>query len=179
MKQRHGFTLIELLLVIAIIGILMAILIPTVTKVKEKAKRTQAKADARAIETAVKSYEATYGFLPFVAANFTYPEGEIGDAAYTALITWLQDDNPRQMRFLDVDTAQGPGTFNDPWENRYRVAFDLDYDGDITDTTNGPYTAVYASVAVWSWSTDEAEAWGAYDMDPPSGPDMDDINSWE
>jgi len=59
-QTKKGFTLIELLVVIAIIALLLTILIPSLTKVKEKAKQTICKTNLRSIGIAIQLYLNDY-----------------------------------------------------------------------------------------------------------------------
>jgi len=54
-KLARGFTLIELMIVVAIIGILAAIAIPNFMRFQARARQSEAKANLKAIFTAVKS----------------------------------------------------------------------------------------------------------------------------
>ena len=58
MKRKAGFTLIELLVVVAIIALLIAILLPSLGRARESARRSTCAANLKAIGTSAATYAA-------------------------------------------------------------------------------------------------------------------------
>jgi prepilin-type N-terminal cleavage/methylation domain-containing protein/prepilin-type processing-associated H-X9-DG protein len=64
MWRRFGFTLIELLVALAIIGIVVALLLPAVQAAREAARRIQCTNNLKQLGLAVASYESSNGCFP-------------------------------------------------------------------------------------------------------------------
>lgn len=65
----RGFTLIEILVVVAILGILAAVVVPKIFDRPGEARQARAKQDVQAVVTALNMYKLD---------NFTYPSTEQG-----------------------------------------------------------------------------------------------------
>jgi prepilin-type N-terminal cleavage/methylation domain-containing protein len=64
MTTRRGLTLLEVVVVIAIIGVLLALLLPGVQMARESARRAKCCSQLKQIGLAMQSYEATHRVLP-------------------------------------------------------------------------------------------------------------------
>jgi len=63
-RKRSGFTVVELLTVLAIMAMLVAVLIPTLSTVQRIAKETKQKAQFTTIELALTAFKNDYGDFP-------------------------------------------------------------------------------------------------------------------
>jgi prepilin-type N-terminal cleavage/methylation domain-containing protein len=72
-QTQGGFTLLELLIVIAIVGVLLALLLPAVQKVREAASRSQCVNHLKQIGLAFQMHHTQLGYFPTAGDTWASP----------------------------------------------------------------------------------------------------------
>lgn len=131
---KKGFTLIELIIVIAILGILAAIIIPRLSGVKDNAKVTANRENVQAIQKALESYHAQYDVYPAdaqltsttVGANLNQYLDKVPQyKGGTAIVASYTVTNSQQN--YEINLADDPGTGSITESNtEYKVTPDTD-----------------------------------------------------
>jgi prepilin-type N-terminal cleavage/methylation domain-containing protein/prepilin-type processing-associated H-X9-DG protein len=111
-RDRRAFTLVELLVAIAIIGVLVALLLPAVQAARESARRMTCSNKLKQLSLGCHQHHDTYSMFPpgWVQSPFIVPQAEIvqGGHGYVAFILPYIEQQALANIYHWDKRAQGP-----------------------------------------------------------------------
>ena len=149
----RGFTLIELLVVIVIIGLLAAIIIPSIKGALRSAKNAKAMSQITALDGAIKRFYAEHGKMPTpigvgfnAAEDGVYTGGNGLEQSQIVRVLLNMDDgwgdeerNTKQMSFLDLDPKSVLDQYGDPCQTEVEMQAALTAGQPVLDPWGTPY----------------------------------------
>ena len=131
-NSERAFTLIELLTVIAIIGILAAIIIPTVSSVRVSANKAKTKVQFNQWAAAIESFRSEYGYYPsFHTSALVNPSGQSTDSTVLHIFHDVLAARKRSGDALPT-LISGTGPLAPESQNRKRISFYTFSEGDFS-----------------------------------------------
>ena len=104
MFKRSGFTLIELIVVIAVLGILAAIVIPNISDFQTQARRVQLTADTRNVQTALDMYRvASPDGISEPVITHEDDDEIVTIVTFDAQMERADEDSEETFRLLDLE----------------------------------------------------------------------------
>ncbi len=133
-RRCAAFTFIELLAVIAVVGILTALLIPSVRSARVAANKAKTRVQFAEWAAAIGAFRNEYGYYPsFHGSNLVNPPGQNTDPATLHLFQDILAAQRRDGSALPVYTSSTNAQFPEA-QNRKLISFYSFADGDLTAT---------------------------------------------
>jgi len=141
-RQHNGFSLLEMAIVLAIVGLLLAGLLPTLSGQMDQQRRNETEDQLNEIKEALIGYALINGRLPCPATSASGgAESPVGGGTCST-----QYNGYLPAVTLGLSSIDSEGFAIDPWGNRIRYA--------VTSTDSNAYTTSMSNTGISNLSPD-------------------------